>query len=250
MDTKVVAIIPARNEERFIGSVILMAHMIAKSVVVIDDGSNDHTRDISEAAKAMTISHAYNMGKGAALNTGFKIARELGAEVAVTMDADGQHLPDEMETLLEPIVQGEADVVIGSRYLGDWKSIPWHRVVGHTIFNFVTNRLSGTRITDTQSGFRAFSKNAIEVMCFSSAGFSVESEIQFIAKRERLRILEVPITARYLDRPKRSALAHGLMVANGMVRLTREYRPILYYAISSILLLLTLIAALFSLWPV
>lgn len=249
MDRKVVAIIPACNEERFIGSVILMAHMVANSVIVVDDGSDDHTRDISEAANATTISHAYNMGKGAALNTGFEIARELNAEVAVTMDADGQHLPDEMGVLIEPIVQGRADVVIGSRYLGNWKAIPWHRVIGHTVFSFITNRLSGTRITDTQSGFRAFSRSAIQVMRFTSSGFSAESEIQFIAKKERLKLLEVPITAQYLDSPKRPALAHGLMVANGMIRLTREYRPSLFFTASAIMLLLSILAITLSHWP-
>lgn len=140
-------------------------------------------------------------------------------------------------------------MVIGSRYLGNWRSIPKHRIAGHSFFNFITSRLSGIQATDSQSGFRAFSRKAIQVMHFTSSGFSVESEIQFIAKKERLRVLEVPITARYLDSPKRPALAHGLMVANGMIRLTREYRPILYYTMSAILLLLSLIAITLSHLP-
>lgn len=232
-----VAVIPAYNEERFIGSVVLKARKYVETVIVVDDGSTDDTGEIARAAGAVVLRHERNLGKGAALNTGFEKARELGAEAIVTVDGDGQHLIEEMPLLLAPVLRGEADIVVGSRYLERRPSMPLHRIWGHRVFTFLTNLLSGVRVTDSQSGFRAFSPRAVKALPFSSRGFSVESEMQFLAREYDLRMVEVPITPCYKDRPKRPVIAHGLIVLNGVLRLVGQHRPLLFFGVPGMAIL-------------
>ncbi|MGD8905098.1 MAG: glycosyltransferase family 2 protein [Anaerolineae bacterium] len=238
-EQRVVAIIPAHNEERFIGSVVLRARTHAGVVVVVDDGSTDATAQIAEAAGATVIRHERNQGKGMALNTGFCKARELSPDALVLLDADGQHFPEEVPVLLAPILAGEADLVIGSRYLnGRENGVPGHRAWGHRVFNLLTRATSGVGATDSQSGFRAMSRRALHELSFSSAGFSVESEMQFLARERGLRVVEAPITADYAERPKRSVVQHGLLVLNGVLRLVGQYRPLLFFGVPGAIVLL------------
>lgn len=234
----VVILIPAYNEERFIGSVVLKARRLGAEIVVVDDGSTDATAEIAEAAGAMVIRHAVNQGKGSALNTGFRFARERGAAIVVTIDGDGQHLPEEMDAVIAPIESGAADIVVGSRYLESTSEVPRHRVWGHRAFNALTNGASGVAVTDSQSGFRAFSERALTAFAFQSTGFSVESEMQFLAKEHGLRVAEVPITIRYSDQPKRNVIIHGLLVLNGVLRLIGQHRPLLFFGGSGALILI------------
>jgi glycosyltransferase involved in cell wall biosynthesis len=227
----IVVIIPAYNEERFIGSVVLKARQYADTVVVVDDGSADHTAEIAEAAGAIVERHEKNLGKGAAMNTGFRRARTLNPRAVVVFDADGQHLPEELNGVIAPVVEGQADIVVGSRYLEERSDVPRHRVMGHWAFNLLTRLTSGVRVTDSQSGFRAFSPRALEGITFSSEGFSVESEMQFLVRERDLRLSEVPITIRYEEGPKRSVIAHGMMVLNGILRLIGQYRPLLFFGL-------------------
>ena len=243
---RVVVVIPAYNEERFIGSVVIQAKSYADTVIVVDDGSSDKTADVAISAGALVITHETNKGKGGALNTGFAYARNLGADVVVTIDADGQHDAEEIFSVVEPVFKQQADIVIGSRYLVNTSDVPQHRVWGHWAFNFLTNQVSGTAVTDSQSGFRAFSPRSLEKLTFSSAGFSVESEMQFIASEHQLKLVEVPITIYYHDAPKRSVWAHGLAVLNGVMRLAGQYRPLLFFGLSGMFLLLAGIA--WGLW--
>lgn len=236
--SKVLVIIPAYNEERFIGSVVLKVRQHAESVIVVDDGSTDGTAEIAQAAGAVVVKHPTNKGKGAALNTGFQRARQLEPEVVVLLDGDGQHLPEEVPILIAPVVRGEADIVIGSRYLQKRSQVPAHRVWGHQAFNWLTNIISGTRITDSQSGYRAFSARALELISFNSESFSVESEMQLLARQHNLRLAEVSVTIRYPDKPKRSVIAHGLTVLNGILRLVSQHRPLFFFSIPGVLLLL------------
>lgn len=231
----IVAVIPAHNESRFIGSVVLKARQCANVVVVVDDGSTDTTAEIADLAGAIVIRHDRNQGKGAALNTGLARARTLAPSVVVLLDGDGQHLPEEMDRVLEPILSGRADIVVGSRYLDGRSRVPWPRVFGHWIFNSLTNGASGVALTDSQSGYRAFSPRALEEISFRSNGFSVESEMQFIASEHRLRMVEVPITVEYADRPKRSVVSHGLLVVNGFMRFVGQYRPLLFFGLPGLL---------------
>lgn len=234
----IVAVIPAFNEERFIGSVVLKAREYAGTVVVVDDGSTDATAPIAEAAGATVVKHVSNRGKGAALDTGFKSAAELDPTAVVILDADFQHHPRELLRLLEPVLEGEADIVVGSRYLEGKTDVPRHRVWGHRMFTWVTNVTSGVRLSDSQSGFRAFSPRALQAIGFSSEGFAVESEMQFLAQEHGLRIAEAPVSALYQDGPKRSVVAHGLLVLNGVLRLIGQYRPLLFFGVPGALLVL------------
>src|SRR5262245_3312134 len=209
--SKVLVIIPAYNEERFIGSVVLKVRQHAENVIVVDDGSTDGTAEIAQAAGAVVVKHPVNKGKGAALNTGFQRARQLEPEVVVLLDGDGQHLPEEVPILIAPVLRGEADIVVGSRYLQKHSRVPAHRVWGHQAFNWLTNLISGTRVTDSQSGYRAFSARALELISFNSESFSVESEMQLLARQHDLRLAEVSVTIRYPDKPKRSVIGHGLV---------------------------------------
>ena len=236
---RIVAVVPAYNEERFIGSVVLKARQYADVVVVVDDGSLDATGKIAKAAGAVVVQHPHNQGKGIALRTGFYRARELGPDVVVVLDADGQHLPEEMECVAAPVLRGQADIVVGSRYLDKKSRVPFHRVVGHLVFNFVTNQASGVPLTDSQSGFRAFSPMAVSALSsFHSDGFSVESEMQFQAREHSLRVTEVPITIHYHDKPKRSVVMHGLMVLNGILRFIGQQHPLLFFGLPSTMILL------------
>ena len=235
---RIVAVIPAYNEGRFIGSVVLLAQKYAHVVVVVDDGSTDETAGIAEAAGAIVIRHERNQGKGVALNTGFRKARELDPDVVITLDADGQHIPDEMTVVAEPVLGGQADITVGSRYLEKRSRVPLHRIWGHQFFNYVTGRAAGVALTDSQSGFRAFSPLAIGSIWFRESGFSVEAEMQFQAHEHQLRVREVPITVLYHEKPKRSVIAQGLVVLNGVLRLVGQYRPLLFFATPGILMLL------------
>lgn len=237
-DLNVVVVIPAFNEERFIGSVVIKASQFARTVIVVDDGSSDATSQIANDAGAIVISHQENLGKGAALNTGFCAARQYDPQVVACMDGDGQHMPEEIEKLIEPIVLQRADIVIGSRYLESTCTVPWHRVLGHRVFNFLTRLSSGVSVSDSQSGFRAFSPRAVEELSFCSQDFSAESEMQFIAQEHSLRIKEVSATIRYMDPPKRSVLVQGMQVLNGLMRLAGQHRPLVYFGACGVIALM------------
>lgn len=228
---KVIAIVPAYNEERSIGSLILNLRSFITNIIVVDDGSTDSTTRIAKAAGAIVVAHDQNQGKGVALNTGIRIVRKLSPDAVVTMDADGQHNPSEIEQVIDPVLKGEADIVIGSRYLRHESEVPVVRILGHRFFNLVSHTLSRTRSTDSQSGFRALSPRAIEKIEFTSSGFSVESEMQFLAHEYDLKLVEVPITITYHDAPKRSVIVQGSQVLNGILRLTGQYRPMLFFGL-------------------
>lgn len=208
---RIAAVIPAFNEEVAIGSVALLTGEHVDEVIVVDDGSSDRTAHVAEMAGARVIRHHKNMGKGAALKTGFEAA---DADVVVTLDADGQHNPAEIPKLVEPILRGEADVVNGSRYLhGRDENTPRYRRVGQRILDRATNLATGLEITDTQSGFRAFSAESIPHFKFRDPGFVVESEMLSDAAEAGLRIVEVEVGVRYdVDGSTRNPISHGVSV--------------------------------------
>jgi glycosyltransferase involved in cell wall biosynthesis len=220
------AIVPAFEEGPHIGSVVLQARPYVDEVLVVDDGSHDDTARIATAAGALVIRHDRNGGKGCALNTGLIHARQLGAMAVVLIDGDGQHRAEEIPTVLGPVLSGEADVVVGSRYLSPRAHVPRHRVLGHKALNWLTNAASGVRLSDSQNGFRALSRRALEAFWFSSQGFSVESEMQFLIQEHHLRVAEAPVTTLYYEKPKRSPVAQGLQVVGGTLRGASYYRPL------------------------
>jgi len=235
---KIIATIPAYNEERFIGSVILKAKKYVDEVVVIDDGSTDATAEIAEAAGAKIIRHNANYGKGVAINTAFKKVREAKVDILVLLDGDGQHNPSEIPAILKPILDNKADVVIGSRFLIPKNSIPKYRILGQKILTLVTNLGARVKLTDSQSGFRAFSKKAIQVMNLREKGLSVESEMQIATSENDLKVVEVLINVTYTEKYKRSPLAHGFGVLNRVISMIVERRPLFYLGIPSAVIFL------------
>lgn len=233
-----VALIPAYNEERFIGSLVLTVRGYVDQVVVVDDGSGDRTAEIARKAGAIVIQHKANLGKAAAVNTGFAYVRRLKPAAMVMLDGDGQHCAEDIPTVLTPILGDGADVVVGSRFLDIKSSIPAYRQVGQHGLTMVTNLASGVRVSDSQSGFRAFSARALEQLTFSQGGFSIESEMQFLIREHRLKVVEVPIKVIYAERAKRNPFRHGMQVINGVMRLVGQTRPLLYFGLSGLVIFL------------
>ena len=229
----ITAIIPAFNEEVSVGSIVLHARQHADRVIVIDDGSTDRTGEVARLAGAEVICHHRNMGKGAALKTGFNLAKLNGATVIVTMDSDGQHDPEDIPKLVAPILSGEADMVNGSRYInGNKKDTPFYRRIGQNVLDTVTNLNSGLQITDTQSGFRAFSKTTIPVFRFKSNGMAIESEMLMDAANARLRIKEVEIGVNHdIDSSTGHTVSHGLRVFMKVLEDIELNRPLYYFTI-------------------
>ncbi len=235
---KVCVVIPAFNEARFIGSVVLGLKRRPVDILVVDDGSSDDTAEIARAAGAEVLRLPANQGKGAALNAGLSHIRQTAPDAIVIIDADGQHLPDELERVVQPILAGQADIVIGSRYLDGTSNTPSHRKAGHKVMNFLTGAFSGVKASDSQSGYRAFSPRAYQALTFTSSDFSVESEMQFLASQHNLRMIDVPVTIQYLDKEKRSPWRQGATVLTGILRLTAQYRPLLYFSMPGLVSLL------------
>ncbi|NJD52080.1 MAG: glycosyltransferase family 2 protein [Candidatus Methanoperedens sp.] len=227
----VIAILPAFNEEISIGSMVLHAREHAERVIVVDDGSLDRTAEIARFAGAEVISHTKNMGKGAALKTGFDLAGQNGSKVIVTMDTDGQHNPAEIPKLVSPILQGEADMVNGSRYMnGKDKNTPFYRRIGQNVLDKATNLNSGLHITDTQSGFRAFARHTLPVFRFKSNGLAIESEMLKDASNAGLNIKEVEIGVRYdVDCSSENPLSHGIKVLIKVLEDIELNRPLYYF---------------------
>jgi glycosyltransferase involved in cell wall biosynthesis len=242
----IVAVIPAYNEARAISQVVLAMNHYVNTVLVVDDGSSDATAEMAAAAGAVVIKHDHNQGKGAAMRTGFREARKFNPDAVVTLDADGQHLPEETARVIAPVLSGRADLVVGSRYLKPTSQVPYHRVCGHYLFKLLINQFSGVSLTDTQSGFRAFSPKALQAVSFQSNGFAVESEMQFQAYKFHLKVTEAPITVRYYKEVKRSVLWQGFTVLAGVLRLALYYRPAFVYSLMTLLLILANLAGGFA----
>ena len=209
---KSVAIIPAYNEEVALGSIILRTLQYVDEVIIVNDGSDDKTVDVAKLAGAEIINHATNLGKGEALKSGFSAIGD--ADVVVTIDADGQHNPDEIPSLIKPIIEDGADLVNGSRYMnGPEDNTPAYRRVGQQVLDNATNISAGIKVTDSQSGFRAFSPAACKVFRFYDTGFGIESEMLVDVAEAGLKIVEVPITVRYdVDGSTKNPVTHGVGV--------------------------------------
>lgn len=209
---KSIVIIPAFNEEIAIGSVILRTLQYVDDVLVVDDGSNDKTSEIAKLAGAKLITHSKNLGKGLALKNAFNEVKNY--DIVVTIDGDGQHNPDEIPILIKPIIDDGADFVNGSRYLEGYdENTPAYRRIGQQVLDIATNVSSGVNLTDSQSGFRAFSKKALNSFRFKDTGFGIESEMIADAADYNLKIVEVPITVRYdVDGSTKNPITHGVGV--------------------------------------
>jgi glycosyltransferase involved in cell wall biosynthesis len=238
------AIIPAYNESLVIGSVVLHTREYVDKVFVIDDGSNDQTAEIARLAGAVVIRINHNQGKANALMYGFDVAQQNGYETVITLDGDGQHDPEYIPQLTKPVIDGKADMVIGSRYLGMDSNIPVYRRIGQVILNFTTNagsNGSSYNTTDSQSGFRVLNTNALSNLDFKSEGYSIESDmITHLAERD-LRITEVPIKVLYNvpHKHKQNALIHGFDVFTDVFGYIGYNRPMILFLVPGIILTLS-----------
>jgi glycosyltransferase involved in cell wall biosynthesis len=233
----ILAVIPAHDEDRFLASVILKARRFVDLVLVIDDGSTDETAWLAETAGAKVIRQPQNQGKAAALNIGLCAARDAGALAVVLIDGDGQMNPNDIPAMLKPILDDQADIVIGSRFLGVPSNTPRWRIFGQQALTTATNLASGVALTDSQSGFRALSRRALEAFNFKTLGFSVESEMQFLIKQHNLTVRELPIIVNYDEGPKRNPIKHGFQVLNGILRMVGQHRPLFYFGVPGLIIL-------------
>ena len=177
---------------------IVQAAKQVDEVIVCDDGSTDLTGEISRSLGVKVVRHERNLGYGAALSTLFAEARKVNADVMVTLDSDGQHDPGSISEMIKPIMAGEADIVVGSRFLVAGKpGMPGYRRVGVTTINRVSSRMAFAGVTDSQSGFRAYNRKAIESVAPSEMGMGASTEILSRAGEAGLKIVEVPIEVSY-----------------------------------------------------
>jgi len=234
---KIIAAIPCFNEDRCIGSVILKTKRFVDSVIVIDDGSTDDTAVVATEAGAEVYRHSKNCGYGAAVRNALNKGRQLKADVLVILDGDGQHDPKDIPQVLKPLLDGDADIVIGSRFLGASKSSPLYRRFGQRILTATTNIGSGRKVTDSQSGFRAYSDKALKELNLAEDGMSISSEMQFAINKSGLRLAEVPINVSYLGKAKRSPLAHGISVLSRVLVLFSLRQPLWLFGIPGLALL-------------
>ena len=234
---EVTVVIPAYNEQISVGSVALQASKFVDRVIVVDDGSTDNTAEIVELAGAELIKHEKNMGKGVALKTGFEAAKN--SDIIVTLDADGQHKISDIPKLIKPIKEGGADIVNGSRYInGDGKDTPIYRRLGQKVLDIATNINANVKVTDSQSGFRAFSKKTLSAFRFEQKGYGIESEMLIEASNADFKIKEVEIDVRYdLNGSKENPLTHGLGVLINIIQETKFHRPIYFYTFPGFLMI-------------
>jgi glycosyltransferase involved in cell wall biosynthesis len=194
---KTVAVIPAYNEERTIAGVVAEVKNYVDEAIVVDDGSSDGTAEQAKKAGALVYSHFINRGQGAALETGKKIALSRGADVIVTYDADGQFVAEEIKSMIKPVAEGKADVVLGSRFAkSDIPPVKRFFLKGATIFTRLT---SGLSLSDTHNGFRAFSREAAEKIKIEQNRMAHASEILEKIGKYNLRYEEVPVTVKYFS---------------------------------------------------
>lgn len=234
----ITVILPAYNEEVSIGSIVLLTSLYADNVIVVDDGSSDRTADVARRAGAEVVLHEANKGKGGALKTGFTAADNLGADIIVTMDSDGQHNPADIPKLVAPIIEGRADIVNGSRYLnGHNTDTPAYRRIGQKILDRATIMNSGVKITDSQSGFRAFAASTKDIFRFNAQGMAIESEMLADAGHYGLRITEVGIGVRYdVNCSTVNPIKHGMGVLVRILKDIEFNKPLYCFTLPGMLL--------------
>lgn len=211
---KIIAIIPAYNEVSRIAAVVAQAMPYVHTVLVVDDGSTDATAQAAREAGATVLQHAENCGAGAATMTGIVGARAMGAEVLITLDADGQHDPEDIPALLQPVRDHKADIIFANRF-GQRNRIPLIRRLFNGIGNFVTFAATGRWVRDSQCGFKVFGPKALRDVDLRMSGFEFCTEIVRESVQHRWRIAEVPIKVIYSEYTlaKGQSFAHGVKTA-------------------------------------
>lgn len=246
---KVVACIPAYNEEKTIATVLLKAMKYVDKVIVCDDGSSDMTGEIAKRLGAEVIRHERNMGYGAALRSLFKRCAEIDPDAIVTLDADSQHNPEDICYLVEPVLKREADIVIGSRFIaGKKQKMPSYRKLGVEAITKLARAASYDGLTDAQSGFRAYTTHALKYIMPTEQGMGASVEILLKAKDSGLRIREVSTCINYnVENPStQNPISHGFNVILSMVKHKSTTCPLLFYGVPGAIMLIAAVA--FWIW--
>jgi glycosyltransferase involved in cell wall biosynthesis len=246
---KIIIGIPAYNEEKNIASLLIKLKKISQNIIVCNDGSNDLTGKIAKELGATVIEHEKNLGYGSAIKSIFLKAREINADILVTFDADGQHRIEDINAILEPIKNNIADIVIGSRFLNNNQEIPKYREIGIKAITKLTNVTGGTKITDSQSGFRAYSKKILKEIQPKESGMGISTEILIKTQKAGFIITEVPITILYEgDTSTHNPISHGSSVILSTLKYVAIERPLVFYGIPGIIFLLVGLA--FGVWTI
>jgi len=242
--------IPAYNEEKNIAKLIVQLQNKGYSIIVCNDGSTDMTVEIAEKMGVTVINHKRNLGYGAAIRSIFLKAQEIKAEILVTFDADGQHRVEDITSLIQPIKDNKADIVIGSRFLGqDESNIPKYRKAGIKIITKIANISGEKELTDSQSGLRSYNQRAIELIIPSEKGMGVSTEILIKANNANLRIYEIPVKILYEgDTSTHHPVSHGASVIVSTMKFISMDHPLRFYGIPGIILLT--IGLFFSFWAI
>lgn len=239
--------IPAYNEEKNIAKILVKLRKVSDKIIVCNDGSSDMTSEIAEKLGAIVINHQKNLGYGAAIRSIFLKAKELNPDVLVTFDADGQHRIEDIQNVIDPIIKGEAEIVIGSRFLDKGENIPTYRKFGISAITKVSNIATKQKITDSQSGFRAYSKKAIQLLTPSDYGMGVSTEILIKADKMNLKIAEVPIKILYEgETSTHNPVGHGASVILSTMKFISIEHPLKFYGISG--LVFSAIGIFFIVW--
>ena len=231
--------IPAFNEEKNIAAVITNLKKITDTIVVCNDGSSDLTAKIAKNLGAVVINHEKNLGYGAAIRSIFLKSKNLDCDILVTFDADGQHNTEDINKVINPIINGKSDIVIGSRFLDDSeKEVPNYRKVGIKVITRITNASIKKQLTDSQSGFRAYSKKVLNELNPSELGMGISTEILIKATSQNFRISEVPIKIIYNgDTSTHNPITHGSSVILSTIKYTSLQHPLTFYGIPSVFFL-------------
>jgi glycosyltransferase involved in cell wall biosynthesis len=246
---KIIIGLPAFNEEKNIASLIIKLKEISKDIIVCNDGSSDLTGKIAEELNVEVINHTKNIGYGGAIRSIFLKSKEMNADILVTFDADGQHKIEDIKNVLNPIIKNQCDVSIGSRFLKKDSEVPDYRKLGIKVITSITNASIKKKLTDAQSGFRAYNKKALQEINPTDLGMGISTEILIKASKKDLRISEVPINILYKgDTSTHNPVSHGASVLLSTIKYTSIEHPLKFYGISSIIFLSIGLA--FVLWSI
>ena len=231
--------IPAFNEEKNIASIITKLRKISDSIIICNDGSSDMTEEIAKEMGVIVISHEKNLGYGAAIRSLFEKAREMELDSLITFDADNQHRVEDVNSVFEPINEGSADIVIGSRFLNErTENVPTYRKAGIRLITKVTNLSIKEKLTDSQSGFRGYNKKALKEILVSDEGMGVSTEILIKGSNLGLKIVEVPIKVNYEgETSTHHPVSHGTSVIISTLKFTSISHPLKFWGIPGIVLL-------------
>ena len=233
---KITVGIPAYNEEKNIAKIIVKLKKIADKIIVCNDGSTDLTSEIAENLGAIVINHTKNRGYGSGIKSILEKSKEIGSELLVTFDGDGQHRVEDIKKIIEPIEKNEIDLVIGSRFLNEEQEIPQYRKLGIKLITKITNANLKEKITDSQSGFRAYSKEVISKLKTSDMGMGVSTEILIKASSLNFKIAEVPITILYDGNTStHNPVSHGTSVLLSTIKYISIEHPLKFYGIPSLI---------------